>query len=83
MAILNINNREFDLSSPTGSEYRKQYIESFGDEFEVENSLSVSVNSHSVDGYFIELNSSITNSFGVEIFDDKGIQMFQFVFRIH
>ena len=56
MAILNINNREFDLSSPTGSEYRKQYIESFGDEFEVENSLSVSVNSHSVDGYFIELN---------------------------
>jgi hypothetical protein len=30
-----------------------------------------SVNSHSVDGYFFELTSNITNPFKVQIFDEK------------
>jgi autotransporter strand-loop-strand O-heptosyltransferase len=61
------------MSSPTSDEYKKLYIESFGDEYIIEdkNSLGFNVTSHSVDGYFFELSSNITNPFKVQIFDEK------------
>ena len=61
------------MSSPTSEEYKKRYIESFGDEYVPKEkiSLNVTLDSHSVDGYFIELKSNITNPFKVEIYDEE------------
>jgi autotransporter strand-loop-strand O-heptosyltransferase len=71
MDTLNINNREFNLSSPTGSEYQKQYIESFGDEFKEKVAIRVTVNSNSVDGYFLEMDSNSSSTFKVEFYDEN------------
>ena len=72
MDTLNINNREFNLSSPTGSEYQKQYIESFGDEFKDKIAIRVNVNSNSVDGYFLEMDSNLASTFNVEFMTKMG-----------
>jgi autotransporter strand-loop-strand O-heptosyltransferase len=71
--VININGENYNMSSPTSDEYKKLYIESFGDEYIIEekNSLGFNVTSHSVDGYFFELSSNITNPFKVQIFDEK------------
>ena len=68
-----INNKSYDMSSPTSHEYAKKYVESFGDDY-IDPSLpniEVNLNSSSVDGYFIELKTNIQNSFDVEIFDEN------------
>ena len=71
--VININGKDYNMSSPTSDEFKKLYIESFGDEYirEEKNLPNFSVNSHSVDGYFFELTSNITNPFKVQIFDEK------------
>jgi hypothetical protein len=71
--VININGENYNMSSPTNDEYKKLYIESFGDEYIIEekNLPNFNVNSHSVDGYFFELTSNITNPFKVQIFDEK------------
>ena len=68
-----INNKSYDMSSPTSHEYAKKYVESFGDDY-IDPSLpniEVNLNSSSVDGYFIELKTNLQNSFDVEIFDEN------------
>ena len=71
--VININGKDYNMSSPTSDEFKKLYIESFGDEYikEEKNLPNFNVNSHSVDGYFFELSSNITNPFKVQIFDEK------------
>ena len=71
--VIEINGKNYNMSSPTSEEYKKLYVESFGDEYiEREKiSLNVTLDSNSVDGYFIQLKSNITNPFKVEVFDDK------------
>ena len=71
--VININGKDYDISSPTSDEYKKLMIQSFGDEYSTkkEVKLNVTLNSHSVDGYFIELVTNITNSFKVEVYDEK------------
>ena len=71
--VINISGKDYDMSSPTSEEYKKRYIESFGDEYVPKEkiSLNVTLDSHSVDGYFIELKSNITNPFKVEIYDEE------------
>lgn len=73
MKKIEINGKNYNMSSPTSDEYKKLYIESFGDEYvEKENvTLNVTLNSNSVDGYYIELQSNITNPFKVEVYDDN------------
>jgi len=73
MNKININGENYDMSSPTSDEYKKLMIESFGDEYidKKEVTLNLTLNSHSIDGYFIELNANIKTPFRVEIFDDK------------
>ena len=73
LKTIKINNNEFIMSSPTSNEYKKLMIQSFGDEyFEKENTtFNVTLNSHSVDGYYIELNTNIDNPFKVEVYDEK------------
>ena len=71
--VINLNGNDYNMSSPTSVEYKKLMIESFGDEY-VDNEeikLNVTLNSHSVDGYFIELNTNISNQFKVEVYDEK------------
>ena len=69
--VININGNDYNMSSPTSEDYKRQHVESFGDKYSEKVSLNVTLNSHSVDGYFIELNSNITNPFKVEVFDEK------------
>ena len=73
MNKININGKNYNMSSPTSDEYKKLMIESFGDKYidKKEVTLNLTLNSHSIDGYFIELNANITTPFRVEIFDDK------------
>jgi autotransporter strand-loop-strand O-heptosyltransferase len=61
------------MSSPNSNEYKKLMIKSFGDEYIIKEDikLNVTLNSHSVDGYFIELTTDITNPFKVEVYDEK------------
>jgi autotransporter strand-loop-strand O-heptosyltransferase len=71
--VININGENYNMSSPTSDEYKKLYIESFGDKYfdREEVKLNVTLNSHSVDGYFIELDTNINNQFRVEVYDEK------------
>ena len=73
LKTIKINNNEFVMSSPTSEEYKKLMIRSLGDEYvEKENtSFDVTLNSHSVDGYYIELDTNIDNPFRVEVYDEK------------
>ena len=71
--VININGENYNMSSPNSNEYKKLMIQSFGDKyFEKENTtFNVTLNSHSVDGYYIELNTNIDNPFKVEVYDEK------------
>lgn len=67
---IELNGVEYDMSSPTSTEYKQKLIESFGDEF-ITPSLNITLNTHSIDGYFLELVTNLSNEFDVEVFDDK------------
>jgi autotransporter strand-loop-strand O-heptosyltransferase len=71
--VININGKDYDISLPTSNEYKKLMIQSFGDDYinKEEVKLNVTLNSSSVDGYFIELVTNITNPFKVEVYDEK------------
>ena len=71
---IRINGEEYNMSSPTSDEYKKLMIKSFGDEYTDEENvkLNITLNSHNVDGYFIELDTNITSEpFKVEVYDEK------------
>jgi hypothetical protein len=70
--VININGENYNMSSPTSDEYKKLYIESFGDKYVADEKipLTFNVNSHSVDGYFFELQSNFTTPFKVEVYDE-------------
>jgi autotransporter strand-loop-strand O-heptosyltransferase len=71
--VININGKDYNMSSPTNEDYKRQYIKSFGDDYIDDEKIlpTFNVTSHSVDGYFFELSSNITNPFKVQIFDEK------------
>ena len=62
--IININGKEYDMSAPSSVEYAKKYIESFGDEYknQTTSNIDVTLNSNNVDGYYIELNTNLKNT---------------------
>ncbi len=71
--LININGKEYNMSSPTSKEYRDLIVRSLGDDPEEAGKikLNVTLNSSSVDGYYIELNTNIDNQFQVEVYDDR------------
>ena len=71
--VININGKDYNMSSPTNEDYKRQYIKSFGDDYIDDEKIlpTFNVTSHSVDGYFFELSSNIANPFKVQIFDEK------------
>jgi len=67
MNILKINNIEYDMSSPSGLEFKNKYITSFGDKIPP----LVNVVWHHVNGFYLELKTDCEDLFVVEIIDGK------------
>ena len=68
-----IGDKQYELSSPTSNQYKKLMVQSFGDEYidKEKVKLNVTLDNHSVDGYYIELNTNIGTPFKVEIYDGE------------
>ena len=59
LKTIKINNKEYNMSSPTSDGYKKLMIESFGDVVNSENmEESLEVIIYNVDGFYIELKSN-------------------------
>jgi hypothetical protein len=54
--VININGENYNMSSPTSEEFKKLYIESFGDVYvgNTNNKIILNTKSHNVDGYYLE-----------------------------
>ena len=65
--ILKINDIDYDMSSPSGLEFKNKYITSFGDKIPP----LVNVVWHHVNGFYLELKTDCEDSFVVEIIDGK------------
>lgn len=73
MKKIQIDNKEYDMSSPTSEDYKKKYIGSFGDNPNLaikDNPIHVQLINHSIDGYYLEVKTESTDKFDVEIFDE-------------
>ncbi len=60
------------MSSPTSEDYKKKYIESFGDNLHSvikDNPIDIELIDHSIDGYYLEVKTESTDKLGVEVFD--------------
>ena len=65
MNTLKINNIDYDMSSPSGLEFRNQYITSFGDEV----LPTVNINWNHIEGFYLSLDSDSDKDFQVKIYD--------------
>ena len=65
MDKLKINDIEYDMSSPTGLEFRNRYIRSFGDVPPPQ----VDVKWYHIDGFHLEITSPSDQEFDVQIYD--------------
>ena len=65
MNILKINEAEYDMSSPSGLEFRDRYIRSFGDVPPPQ----VDVKWYHIDGFHLEISSPSDQEFDVQIYD--------------
>jgi len=73
MNTLKINDIEYDMSSPSGLEFKKKYITSFGDSF----GPSVDVNWHHVNGFYLEIKSDSEDLFTIEIIDNSNTVVYK------
>ena len=69
--VIELNGKLYDMSSPDSEEYVKRHVESFGDVYIEKPKLNINFNTHSIDGFFIEVNSNINSDFNLEVFDEK------------
>jgi autotransporter strand-loop-strand O-heptosyltransferase len=76
MRKIEINNKEYDMSSPTTDEFKKKYIESLGDSFSEIPKVNLKVVDNSVDGYFLEVTTDVGSPFQVEVFDGEGVLIY-------
>ena len=70
--VININGRDYDMSSPTSEKYKRMYIESFGDSIPDNQPVNIEVTDHSVDGYYLEIKSEPNIPLNVQFFDSEG-----------
>ena len=73
MSILKINEIEYDMSSPSGLEFKNKYITSFGDE----PLPKVSIDYNHIEGFYLSLNSDSDKEFLVKIFDKDNELLYQ------
>ena len=77
MNTLKINDIEYDMSSPSGLEFKNKYITSFGDEL----LPKVSINWNHIDGFYLSLNSDSDKEFLVKIFDGNNELLYKTTLR--
>ena len=73
MSTLKINDIEYDMSSPSGLEFKNKYITSFGDEVLPE----VNISWNHADGFYLALNSDSDKEFIVKIFDRDNTLLYE------
>ena len=73
MNTLKINDTEYDMSSPSGLEFRNQYITSFGDEV----LPKISVNWNHIDGFYLNLKTDEDKEFLVKFFDKDDTLLYE------
>ena len=73
MNTLKINDIEYDMSSPSGLEFKNKYISSFGDEI----LPSVNVSWHHVNGFYLEIKSDSEDLFTIEIIDNSNTVLYK------
>jgi autotransporter strand-loop-strand O-heptosyltransferase len=71
MKTIKINNKEYNMLSPTNEEYKKQYIKSFGDKIIDVDQINVEIIDYSIDGYHFEIKANTDQLLKVEFFDEK------------
>ena len=77
MKKIEINNKNYDVSSPTTEGFRRKYIESFGDSLCDISSIAFEAIESSVDGYYLEIKSKVIGDFRVEILDDNDSPVYE------
>jgi autotransporter strand-loop-strand O-heptosyltransferase len=77
MNTLKINDTEYDMSSPSGLEFKNKYITSFGDE----PLPKVNVTWNHVEGFYLSLNSDSDKEFLVKIFDKNNSLLYQTILK--
>ena len=70
--VININGRNYDMSSPNSEKYKRMHIESFGDSVPDNHPVSIEVTDHSVDGYYLEIKSDPNIPLNAHFFDSEG-----------
>jgi autotransporter strand-loop-strand O-heptosyltransferase len=68
---IQINNKDYDMSSPNSEEFKERYIESFGDKKNQNKSKTIEIITNNVDGFYVELKSNSTELFKVEVLDNN------------
>ena len=68
---IQINNKDYDMSSPNSEEFKERYIESFGDKKNQNKSETIEIITNNVDGFYVELKSNSTELFKVEVLDNN------------
>jgi autotransporter strand-loop-strand O-heptosyltransferase len=71
MKTIKINNKDYNMSSPTSDEYKKLYIESFGDKIVDTPQINVEIIDYSIDGYFFEIKTNSDQILTVNFFDEQ------------
>ena len=72
MNNLTINNKSYDLSSPTDFEFKNQYIRSFGDQPQ----KNVSITWNHISGFNLFLSTETDDEFDIEIYDSENTHLF-------
>lgn len=70
--VININGKDYDMSSPSSEEYKERMIKSFGDSVPQKKSTTLEIIDYSLDGYYLEIRSDSDSPFKTEFFDEKG-----------
>jgi autotransporter strand-loop-strand O-heptosyltransferase len=73
MNIIKINDVAYDMSSPSGLEFKNKYITSFGDE----PLPKVTIKWSHIEGFYLNLNSDSDKEFIVKIFDKDNSLLYQ------
>jgi autotransporter strand-loop-strand O-heptosyltransferase len=80
MRYIQIDNKEYDMYSPTSEEYVKRMVKSFGDEYPQKKIEITTFWSH-IDGFELHLQSESDEDFDVEILDGQGKLIYTSVLR--
>jgi autotransporter strand-loop-strand O-heptosyltransferase len=74
---IEINGKIYDMSSPTSEEFRRRYIDSFGDsEINQPAETPVEISTHNVDGYYLNLTTRLEETFKVKVIGEDNTEVY-------